>query len=103
MISGAVSSLRWPEITVVLIDADGHDRVTEANIDTGFSGDLTLPNISIERLGLRPVGRSVRYRTGSGATTSFSTYAGMIRWNDSVRRIDVLESEIFPVIGVGLL
>lgn len=103
MISGNVNLMRRPAITVVLIDSDGQDRTTEAHLDTGFTGDLTLPKAVIERLGLAPTGRLGRYRIGSGSTAAFNTYEGTIRWHDELRHVDVLESEIFAVIGVGLL
>ncbi len=61
MVHGSVSLMRRPVINVVLIDAEGLDRVAEANVDTGFSGDLTLPKAVIEQLGLVPIGRSDSY------------------------------------------
>ena len=102
-IIGNVNLLRSPEISVVLVDSSGYDRTIEAHLDTGFTGDLTLPIDVIERLGLVAAGRSGSYRIGSGLTTAFNTYGGTIRWHDEVRRIDVLESEITPLVGVGLL
>ena len=103
MISGSVNLLRCPAITVVLIDSSGQDRTIEAHLDTGFTGDLTLPIAVIERLELAPAGRSGRYRMGSGSAIAFNTYEGTVRWRDEIKRIHVLESEITPLVGVGLL
>ena len=103
VISGNVNSLRCPEITVVLVDSNGQDRTVDAHLDTGFAGELTLSMTAIEQLGLVPTGRSGQYRIGSGATVAFNTYRGTIRWRDEIRGIDVLESEITPLVGVGLL
>lgn len=103
MISGSVNLLRCPAITVALIDSSGQDRTIEAHLDTGFTGDLTLPIAVIEQLELAPAGRSGRYRMGSGSTTAFNAYEGTILWHDEIRRIHVLESEITPLVGVGLL
>lgn len=103
MISGAVNLMRQAAVTVTILDSNGGPRTTEARIDTGFSGDLTLPKASIEQLGLRLVTRASNYRVGSGAMTAFNAYEGTIRWHSGIRQITVLESEIFPVIGVGLL
>ena len=102
-ISGNVNLLRCPEISVVLVDSSGQDRIIEAHLDTGFTGELTLPIAAIERLGLVTTGRSGSYRIGSGFTTAFNTYRGTIRWHNEIRRIDVLESEITPLVGVGLM
>ena len=103
MISGAINSMRQPAVAITLIDRTGTQRTTEARIDTGFSGDLTLPKASIEQLGLRMVTRASNYRVGSGAMAAFNAYEGTIRWHNGIRQITVLESEIFPVVGVGLL
>ena len=103
MISGSVNPMRHPSITVVLIDDAGQDRRTEAYLDTGFTGELTLPRTAIERLGLAPSGRSNRYRVGTGATETFNSYEGTIRWRNALRVVEILETEVTPLVGVGLL
>ena len=102
MISGIVSSTRWPTISLLILDVDGYEREIEARIDTGFSDDLTLPRSGIARLGLKRVDRS-NYRIGDNSTATFSAYAAIIRWQGELRQIIVLESEVSPVLGVGLL
>ena len=102
MISGIVSSTRWPIVNLLILDADGHEGVIEARIDTGFSDDLTLPRSVIARLGLTRLDRS-NYKIGDSSTTTFNTCAATIRWQEELRRIIVLESEVLPVLGVGLL
>ena len=102
MISGAVDLMRKPVITLTAIDSNGRDRSVTANLDTGFSDSLTLPKSAIEQLGLRPLDRS-NFRIGNGALVTFNSYAATIRWHNGIRQITVLESEIFPVVGVGLL
>ena len=103
MISGVVNLLRQPTTNVTIMDDSGQSRMLEANLDTGFSGDLTLPKISIELLDLKPIDRAVSYRIGDGAMTLFNAYAATVRWHDRVRHISVLESEISPTVGVGLM
>ncbi len=103
MISGSVNPMRHPSITVVLIDEAGRDRWTEANLDTGFTGELTLPRAVIDQLGLVPSGRSNRYRVGTGATETFNSYEGAIRWRNGLRMIEILEAEVTPLVGIGLL
>ena len=95
--------MRHPSITVVLIDDTGQDRWTEAYLDTGFTGELTLPRAVIEQLGLVPSGRSNRYRVGTGATEAFNSYEGIIRWRNALRVIEILETDVTPLIGIGLL
>ena len=103
MISGAVTLTRQAAVTVTLPDNSGRRGPTEARIDTGFSGDLTLPKSAIERLGLRWLRRANDYTIGDASTRAFNVYAATIQWHDVIRYIAILESEIFPVVGVGLL
>lgn len=103
MISGNVNLLRQPSISILVMDNGGQPRSVTAHLDTGFSGDLTLPKASIERLDIRPIDRAISYRIGDGARSLFNSYAAAVLWHDSIRHITVLESEIFPVVGVGLL
>lgn len=102
MISGYVSLLRRPTIDVVLIDRNGQRRDVEAHLDTGFTGDLTLPYSAIEQLGL-PFIAITSFRTATGTMTEFNTYDGTIVWHGQEQEINVLESNVFPLIGVGLL
>ena len=99
---GTVSSGRWPTIPVSVIDEAGAERTVEARLDTGFSDDLTLPIAAINRLRLKRIDRS-NFRVGDGTVVTFSVYAATIRWHGMMRQIIVLESEVAPVLGVGLL
>lgn len=102
MISGYVSLLRRPTIDVVLVDGNGQRRDVEAHLDTGFTGDLTLSYSAIEQLGL-PFIAITSFRTATGMMTEFNTYDGTIVWRGQEREINVLESNVFPLVGVGLL
>ena len=102
MIAGVVGSLRRPAIDIEVIGRDGLARSAEIYVDTGFSGDLTLPKLAIERLSLLP-NDAVNMQIGDGAYATFTTYQAAILWRDTLREITVLESEIWPVIGIGLL
>ncbi len=102
MTNGSVSLTRWPTVVASILDADGTPRTIEARIDTGFSDDLTLPGAVISRLGLQRLDRA-NYRIGDDRTVTFDTYVARIVWHDLIRRIIVLESEVSPVVGVGLL
>ena len=94
--------MRRPAIVIEVRDRAGQTRSTEAYVDTGFSGDLTLPKAAIEILGLSP-NDAVNVQIGDGAYTTFTTYQVTTLWRGVPREITVLESEIWPVIGIGLL
>ena len=103
MITGAVSTLRFPSIAIELIDGEGRSRVIDAHLDTGFSGELTLPKAAIAELGIKMIDRSNYYRIGNNELALFNAYAATIRWHGGLRQVTAMESEIFPVVGVGLL
>ena len=102
MISGKVDLLRLPVINIEVCDKDGQTRTAEANLDTGFTGELTLPKAAIEQLDLPQVG-TANMKIGTGANTRFNAYRTTIIWHDLSKEITVLEAEIWPVVGVGLL
>ena len=77
MIAGSVDGLRRPAIVIEVRDGDGQARSVDAYVDTGFSGDLTLPKIAIERLRLLP-NDIVNMQIGDGASATFATYQATI-------------------------
>ncbi len=102
MIAGTVGRLRRPAIEIEVMGRDAPARSAEVYVDTGFSGDLTLPKVAIERLNLLP-NDTVNMQIGDGAYTTFTTYQATILWRNVTREVTVVESEIWPVIGIGLL
>ena len=85
--------MRRPAVVMELRGNDGQIRSSEAYVDTGFSGDLTLPKAAIERLGLSP-NDAANMQLGDGAYATFTTYQATILWRGVPREITVLESEI---------
>ncbi len=59
MISGKVNSQREAIASVSLLDAGGAEQPVEAVLDTGFTGELTLPAKFIDDLGLEFVGSRI--------------------------------------------
>jgi clan AA aspartic protease len=75
----------------------------EVWIDTGFTGDLVLPQTSIDRLGLKQSG-SVEALLADGSRTELRTYSCVIEWFGAERNLEVIANEgEFPLLGVGLL
>lgn len=102
MTVGAVNLLRRPEINIALIDREGREQSIEAHLDTGFTGNLTLPTAAITQLRLPFIG-STNFRIGDGVLTRFDLYEATIWWQGNQRTINVLASEVFPLVGIGLL
>lgn len=75
----------------------------DAWIDTGFTGELVLPQHNVNSLGL-PLGPSVMARLADGSDMQLDTYTCLIEWFDEWRRIEVVANDgQYPLLGVGLL
>ena len=83
--------------------AESAARDVEAWIDTGFTGDLVLPQASIDGLGLQQSG-SVDAVLADGSQTELRTYSCVIEWFGTARNLEVIANDgEYPLLGVGLL
>lgn len=83
----------------------GRDRVfrtAEADVDTGFTGWLTLPSAIIQDLGLVSHGSRVIVQANNEARRSY-LYRVLLLWHDVLRSTTVIQSEGQPLIGMALL
>lgn len=78
-------------------------RTISVWIDTGFTGDLVLPQKTIDKLGLNPSG-TVDGILADGSQTVLTTYHCEIDWFGRIRNLEVIaNSGMTPLLGVGLL
>ena len=83
----------------------GRDRVfrtAEADVDTGFTGWLTLPSAIIQDLGLVSHGSRVIVLANNEARRSY-LYRVLLLWHGVLRPTTVIQSEGQPLIGMALL
>ena len=71
-------------------------------MDTGFTGDLSLPLNAIRRLGLSPLGRRF-FTLANGERTSMNAYSGTLLWHERAQEVVVIQSGSAPLLGMGLL
>ena len=75
----------------------------EAWIDTGFNGDLVLPQQQIDDLAL-PHSGTVKAILADGSEMALKTYACLIDWFGEQRHLEVVANDgEHPLLGVGLL
>lgn len=78
-------------------------REIQVWIDTGFNGDLVLPQPQITELSLRHSG-TVKAILADGSEVALKTYACLVDWFGEQRHLEVVANEgEFPLLGVGLL
>ncbi|MEX0612348.1 MAG: hypothetical protein WD738_09435 [Pirellulales bacterium] len=72
-------------------------------IDTGFTGDLVLPQAVIDDLALSLTG-TVGAVLADGSELVMRTYRCFVQWFDELRRLEVVANQgEHPLLGVGLL
>ena len=86
---------------VLNIKIDNHS--VEVIVDTGFNGELMLPEPIIENLKLDCVGDET-YRTASGDVVNTSFYFAYLKWFKRNRKVGVLATKgKSALLGMGLL
>jgi clan AA aspartic protease len=87
----------------ILGDDQQSPRSIEVWIDTGFTGELVLPQSVVESLGLAPSG-TIDGVLADGTQTVLTTYHCEIKWFGVQRSLEVIaNSGSNPLLGVGLL
>lgn len=102
MIHGVVNARREATLSIVVGNGNGKKQLTDAVIDTGYNGFLTLPSKIITALDL-PWNASDLLTLGDGSEALFDLYAATIIWDRQCREVDVAESETEPLVGMALL
>ena len=75
----------------------------DAWIDTGFTGELVLPQNHIQSLAL-PIGPKVRAGLADGSEVELDTFTCLLDWFGEWKQIEVVANQgRFPLLGVGLL
>ena len=75
----------------------------EVLLDTGFNGDLMLPEERIKELALEKVGTD-SYTTASGKNVITTAHLGFLEWFGKARRVTVLATKgNHALIGMQLL
>lgn len=102
MTSGSVTATGKPLVPVTILDNRGNAHTMQLILDTGFTGQILLPERLVNRLGLimdrfshgHPVGdQFIRIPTG------FAT----VIWRGSQRMVHVLQLGTEPLVGMEFL
>lgn len=81
---------------------DGQSLEIEAVIDTGFDGELTMPEAAIRRLGY-PYAGSAGGVLADGSEVQFDYHEGRVLWHGIARPVAVIAAEGQPLVGMALL
>ena len=83
--------------------AGSEEHSIDVWVDTGFTGDLVLPQSVIERLKLEKSG-SVDAILADGSLIELNTFSCEIEWFGRIKPLEIIANDgDFPLLGVGLL
>ncbi len=90
--------------TCVLHMWSGDNRVyrVEAVVDTGFTGEVALPERIVDQLRLLQES-STDIRVADGRTANVKVYPLQIEWHGEFRNVEAICTDSFPLIGMALL
>lgn len=102
MITGVVNANREAIIRFVITGPSGQQQDTEAIIDTGFTGFLTLPPACITALGLSWLCRQPGI-LADGSVDIFDVYVATVMWDGQPRTVEVEAAVTEPLVGMSPL
>jgi clan AA aspartic protease len=102
MITGIISANLEAVILLVVVGPNRQQLTVSGVLDTGFSGDLTLPASVIASLGLAWLGREPGI-LADGSTDLFDVYSAVVLWDGQPRPIEVEAANAQPLVGMNLL
>lgn len=99
---GNVTVERQPLAPLTILDSGGNLHTLSVIVDTGFTGELALPEIYIRQLGLALEDyREVRPATGEIIRIPSGEIS--VIWQGRQRRVQVLQLDSEPLLGMEFL
>ena len=102
MMSGYVNDSREAILQIALVGNSKRLKSVRAIIDTGFTGDLTVPKSVIDELGFTIRGFQ-KVILADGSRQYFEMCVGSIIWNGQIRQVEINAAETDSLVGMGLL
>jgi clan AA aspartic protease len=101
MTTGFFTAEREPALSLEAVGPEG-SRSFDAIIDTGFTGELTLPSDWIEDLGL-PYAGIEEMMLADGRFRDTAMYDGYVIIDDEAYEVVIAEGPTIPLVGTNLL
>jgi clan AA aspartic protease len=102
VIVGSVNARLEAILQLQIEDSSGHLHTIETVIDTGFTGDMTLPVAQISALGLPWVGDLV-VRLADGSLLTIDVHDAILWWDGNPIQVRIRAVETEPLLGTPLL
>lgn len=102
MTSGRVDARRKPFVPVTVLDNQSHPHTIQFILDTGFTGQLLLPNRYMNRLGLSTT-EWIDARPATGEFVRVPYAEATVIWRGTQRRAEILQLDSEPLLGMEFL
>jgi clan AA aspartic protease len=102
MISGTMRSSKAAVVRLIALGTEGRIQEIDALVDTGFTGELTLPPETVVSLDLAFHGRTTGV-LADGTERLLHVFEAAVLWGNQERRIAVYAADATPLLGMGLL
>ena len=100
---GTVNSYLEPVVALMLHGNGAASEAIDFTIDTGFSGELTLPQNAINRLNLLRDEEGVPYILADGTLRVMPRYIGRAQWHGQIRDVNIIDNGSEALLGMQLL
>ena len=103
MIEGYInSSTLSPMVPISLVGPDNEEIELNAIIDTGYNGEIILPESKILEMGLEFLG-TIDSELADGQIVATELFAGRVKWFDTIQEISIGASQSNDVLLGTLL
>ncbi len=99
---GYVNTNREAILQIAIVGDNKKLQSVRAIIDTGFTGDLTLPRTVVDELGFTLRGIQ-RVTLADGNSQYFEICVGTVIWNGQTRQVEINVADTNSLVGMGLL
>ena len=102
MTSGAVTDTRKPLVPITVLDSRNNPHTIQFVLDSGFTGQLLLPNRYLDRLGLS-VSEWIDARPATGVFVRVPYTEATVIWQGTRRQAQILQLDSEPLVGMEFL
>lgn len=102
MTSGRVADTRKPFVPVIVLDSNSSPHTIQFILDTGFTGQLLLPNRYMDRLGLS-ITEWIDARPATGDFLRVPYAEATVVWRGARRQAEILQLGSEPLLGMEFL
>lgn len=81
-----------PKVNIQLISSNDREEEFSSIVDTGYNGEVILPEVKIQEMGLEFLG-TIDRELADGQVVEVELYRGEIKWFETIREIAIGSSK----------